>query len=68
MKNLFSAIVMLIIDPPLVGLLGSLFVILANLPFALVQRYNRFRLQALRKRRIRAVGAAGEMEQNTVTA
>ena len=66
-KNLFSAVIMLIVDPPLVGLLGSLFVVLANLPFAIVQRYNRFRLQTLRKRRLRTAGAAA-LEQSTVTA
>jgi glycosyl-4,4'-diaponeurosporenoate acyltransferase len=66
-KNCLCAIVMLLVNPLLVGLLTSLFVMIGNVPFALVQRYNRFRLQTLRKRRIREIARAG-MEQNTVTA
>jgi glycosyl-4,4'-diaponeurosporenoate acyltransferase len=67
-KNLFSALLVLLIDPPIVGLLVSFYVLIADLPFAIVQRYNRFRLLALKKRRIRGTAGAGQMEQNAVTA
>lgn len=66
MKNCVCAIVVLLINPLLVGLIASSFVLLGNLPFAVVQRYNRFRLQVLRKRRLREMRPAG-VEQ-TVTA
>lgn len=58
-------IVTLLINTILVGLLFSFLILLGNLPFAMIQRYNRFRLQVLRKKRIRDLG--GEMGR-TVTA
>lgn len=66
-KSMVSAVVLLLMDPPVIGLLVSLYVLLANLPFAIVQRYNRFRLLALKKRRIRSM-KTGQLEQNAVTA
>ncbi len=67
LKNCLCAVITLLINPLLVGVLVSFMIMLGNLPFALVQRYNRFRLQVLRKKRLRDLRAAG-MEQNTVTA
>ena len=67
MKNCVCAVVVLIIDPLLIGLLMSLFILIANLPFAIVQRYNRFRLQVLRKKRMRDLRSA-QLGQSTVTA
>ncbi len=67
MKNCICSIIILIINPLLVGLVTSFFIVLGNLPFAIVQRYNRFRLQILRKRRIREL-QGGSVRENTVTA
>jgi glycosyl-4,4'-diaponeurosporenoate acyltransferase len=67
LKDCLCAIVVLIVDPIVVGLLMTLLILIANVPFAAVQRYNRFRLQVLRKKRIRELSSA-KMEQNTVTA
>ncbi len=67
LKNVACAIIALIINPLLVGMVMTLFVAAANLPFAAVQRYNRFRLLALRRRRQREVRARG-LERDTVTA
>ena len=66
LKDCACAIVTLLINPLLVGILVSFLIMLANVPFAAVQRYNRFRLQILRKRRLRAVRDG--LEQNAVTA
>jgi glycosyl-4,4'-diaponeurosporenoate acyltransferase len=66
LKNCICAILVLLINPLLVGVIASFFILLGNLPFAVVQRYNRFRLQVLRKRRLREMRPAG-VEQ-TVTA
>ncbi|XOQ45392.1 MAG: Glycosyl-4,4'-diaponeurosporenoate acyltransferase [Clostridium sp.] len=67
LKNCICAVVTLIINPLLVGLVMSFLIMLANAPFAAVQRYNRFRLLVLRKKRLRDI-RSNEMEQNTVTA
>lgn len=66
-NDCLCAVVVLLINPFLVGLILSFFVLLGNFPFAIVQRYNRFRLQVLRKKRIRDRSAA-KMGQSTVTA
>ena len=66
-KNCLCSIIILIINPLLVGAVFSIFVLIGNIPFAAVQRYNRFRLLALRKRRIRDIRAGG-LGQNVVTA
>ena len=65
-KACACAIITLIINPLLVGLMVSFFIMIANVPFAAVQRYNRFRLQILRKRRLRTVHSG--LERNAVTA
>lgn len=46
-------IVSLIINPFWIGLLLGILVLVGNLPFIAIQRYNRFRLQTLRKRMLR---------------
>ncbi len=68
LKNCVCAVVVLLIDPVLIGLLMTLFILIANVPCAIVQRYNRFRLLVLRKRRMRELGTAKVGQQNTVTA
>ena len=47
------AIISLIINPFWIGLILGILVLLGNLPFIAIQRYNRFRLQTLRKRLLR---------------
>lgn len=66
-KNCLCSIVMLLINPLLVGVIVSTLILIGNLPFAMVQRYNRFRLLVLRKRRIRDIRSA-ELGQSAVTA
>lgn len=66
MKNCLCAVVILLINPLLVGFLLSTLILLGNLPFAMIQRYNRFRLLALRKKRLRDLRSP-QVEQNTVT-
>lgn len=68
LKNCLCVVVTIIIDPLLVGMLFSLFILIGNLPFAIIQRYNRFRLQMLRKRRIHELSGANDLGRNTVTA
>jgi glycosyl-4,4'-diaponeurosporenoate acyltransferase len=67
LKNCICAVVTLLINPLLVGIVISFLIMLANVPFAAVQRYNRFRLMTLRKRRLREIRSA-QMEHSTVTA
>lgn len=50
MKNCICVVITLIINPLLVGLIFSFLILLGNVPFAIIQRYNRFRLQVLRKK------------------
>ena len=66
LKNCACMIVTLLINPLLVGILMSFFIMIANVPFAAVQRYNRFRLQILRRRRLRTIRSG--LERNAVTA
>lgn len=66
LKNCICCVVMLLINPLIVGIIASCFIMAGNLPFAIVQRYNRFRLQTLRKRKMREMRTSG-VEQ-TVTA
>lgn len=67
LKNCICAVVTLLINPLLVGIVMTFLIMLANVPFAAVQRYNRFRLLILRKRRLRDIRSS-QMEQNAVTA
>jgi glycosyl-4,4'-diaponeurosporenoate acyltransferase len=67
LNDCLCAVVLLLINPLLVGLVLSFFVLLGNLPCAIVQRYNRFRLQALRKKMLRDLSSA-KIGQKTVTA
>ncbi len=66
MKNLICAVITLVINPIIVGLVFSFLIMLANLPFAIIQRYNRFRLYTLRKKLLR--GIKSEKVGETVTA
>ena len=47
--NCLFVIVALIINPLFLGLIVAAVTLLCNLPFIAIQRYNRFRLQTLRK-------------------
>lgn len=67
LKSCICAVVTLIINPLLVGVIVSSFILIGNLPFAIVQRYNRFRLQILRKRRLKELQRTG-MRENALTA
>lgn len=51
--NCALAIVLIIINDLIMGIVLSILLFIGNLPFALIQRYNRFRLQKLRKTLIR---------------
>ncbi len=51
--NCLFGIVLLIINNFYMGIILTLLLLLGNLPFAVIQRYNRFRLQKLRKTLIR---------------
>ncbi|MCH3971623.1 MAG: hypothetical protein LKE53_02440 [Oscillospiraceae bacterium] len=48
--NLGCIFVVLILNQSLVGFTFSILIFFGNSPFAIIQRYNRFRLVALRKR------------------
>lgn len=65
-KSCLSIIITMLINPLLIGLFFSFLIILANVPCLMIQRYNRFRLQTLRKRRLREINAA--RVSGTVTA
>lgn len=66
--NCLCVVVMFLINSLWVGLLFTLLILLGNLPFAVIQRYNRFRLQILKKRRLRELRMAGVMATEAVTA
>lgn len=66
-KNCLSIIIPLLLNPLLIGIFFSFLILLGNVPFLLIQRYNRFRLQTLRKRRLREMGTA-HVNSGTVTA
>lgn len=57
LKSCVCVVITLLINPLLVGLVFSFLILLGNLPFAIIQRYNRFRLQVLRKKRLRDLRA-----------
>ena len=66
LTNCLCGVVMLVVNSLGIGLLFAFLILLGNLPFAVIQRYNRFRLQILRKRRLRELRTTEAME--TVTA
>ncbi len=66
MKSCICVVITLLINPLLVGLVFSFLILLGNVPFAIIQRYNRFRLQVLRKKRLRDL--RGNQVGQTVTA
>ena len=47
--NCMFAVILMIINKPLTGLLLSALLLIGNVPFICIQRYNRFRLQRLKK-------------------
>ena len=54
LSGALCSIVLLLINPIGFALLFAFLNLLGNLPFAAIQRYNRFRLQLVRKRRLRS--------------
>ena len=58
----FCAVPVVIFNPFPLGLIFGFLILLGNLPFVAIQRYNRIRLLTLRKRRVR------EMERCKVNA
>ena len=59
---------MLVVNSLGIGLVFAFLILLGNLPFAVIQRYNRFRLQVLKKRRIRELRAGNPVAKEAVTA
>ena len=59
LSGALCAVFLLLINPIGFGLLAAFLTLLGNLPFAAVQRYNRFRLQTVRKRRLRTQKGEG---------
>ena len=53
LSGALCAVLLLVVNPIGFGLLAAFLTLLGNLPFAAIQRYNRFRLQTLRKRLLR---------------
>ena len=49
-RNCIYGLISLAISPPIVGFVFLLITLLLNVPFIIIQRYNRFRLQALRQK------------------
>lgn len=70
--NCLFAIALLLMNDLLFGIILSIALLLGNLPFAIIQRYNRFRLQKLRKtiirRQERAARKASKASARTETA
>lgn len=58
-KDCVCTIIVLLINPLFAALCFSFLILLSNLPFAIIQRYNRFRLQSLRKRIQRELATSG---------
>ncbi len=52
-SNCFCALVVFLINPFPVNIIFACMILLGNLPFALIQRYNRFRLNTVRRKLIR---------------
>ncbi len=65
----FCIIFVLIMNPLSWGLFCSFLILLGNLPFAAIQRYNRFRLLTVRKKLLRDLSRAEAQKQasHTVT-
>lgn len=64
--NCWFALVLFILNPFGLALLLTLLLLLGNMPFAVIQRYNRFRLQKLKQTLLRK--SARETHKNTVPA
>ncbi len=61
------AVVILLINPLFPGVLFAFLILLGNAPFACIQRYNRFRLQTLRRKLIRDMKMDQTHSPDTVT-
>lgn len=68
LANCLCAVVVLLINPFPANLIFAVLILLGNLPFALIQRYNRFRLDTVRRKLIRDMQHASHVtEQEKVT-
>ena len=65
----FCIVFVLIMNPLAWGLFCSFLILLGNLPFAAIQRYNRFRLLTVRKKLLRDLSRAEAQKRasHTVT-
>lgn len=66
-RDCLSIIITLTINPLLPGIFFSFLILLGNFPFVLIQRYNRFRLQILRKKLLRGT-TTSNVNSDAVTA
>lgn len=63
LANCLCALVLIVINAFPLGLIFGILVVLGNLPFALIQRYNRFRLDTVRRKKIRDLQHAATISQ-----
>ena len=61
-SNCLCAVVVLLINPFPVNVVFAILILLGNLPFALIQRYNRFRLDTVRRKLLRDMQHAAKGE------
>ena len=66
LSGALCAVLLLVVNPIGFGLVTAFLTLLGNLPFAAIQRYNRFRLQTLRKRLLRTRKNASSREAGSV--
>lgn len=68
LANCLCAVVVLLINPFPANVIFAILILLGNLPFAIIQRYNRFRLDTVRRKLIRDMQHASQVtEQEKVT-
>ena len=63
LANCLCAVVLIVINAFPLGLIFGVLVVLGNLPFAIIQRYNRFRLDTVRRKKIRDLQHAATISQ-----
>ena len=67
LNNCICSVVIVLINPLIPGLIFGFLILLGNLPFAIIQRYNRFRLQTLRRKVLRDMRiAAHQMDFQSI--
>ena len=68
LNNCLCSVVVILINPLVPGLILCFLILLGNLPFAIIQRYNRFRLNTLRRKLIRDMRDGRIPSEGRVTA